>query len=87
MTFWAKRFVKEAIMREELEKYGAMYRLDDGKYYQVIVEAYNHNEAKRKVKRNISDSSWHEFEPSENIKERIEQNDYLYVYYIGKARD
>lgn len=87
MTIWVKKFVNEAIMRKELKLYGAMYRLSDGKYYKVIVTGYSQSEVERKLKKNFSDASWHEFQPTDREAELIESYDYLYVWYMRKARD
>ena len=87
MTIWVKKFVNEAILRNELEVYGAMYRLSDGKYYRVNTDAYSESEARRIFKKNLSDASYHEFQPTDSQKELIEIHDYLYVWYMGKARD
>jgi hypothetical protein len=84
MTNVVDRFVREAILRQKLRDYAAMYRLDDGKYYSIIVSAYNHEQAERMAKRRLSDWKVHEFQPNDYYKELIESHDYLYVFYIGK---
>lgn len=85
MASIVRRFIKEAICRETLNTYNAIYRLDNGKYYHIITDAYDEKEARRRVKRRLSDATYHEYEPSEYYKGMIENHKGLYVFYRGKA--
>jgi uncharacterized protein YggL (DUF469 family) len=80
-----KRFIKEAICRETLHTYGAVYRLSNGKYYRISTDAYTEKEARRMCKKLLTDSPLHECEPDEFTKLMVKNEKYLYVYDMGKA--
>lgn len=78
-----KRFVCEAILRQKSEKYVAIFKLDDGKYYRMYTDAYSYGDAERQFKKSVGYArSYHEIEPSKWDKAMVELHDYLYVLRI-----
>ena len=84
MRSWIRRFTNEAILRHELGKYHAMFKLDDGKCYEVIVTAYSHKEARKMILANLEGYAFREVQPSPVEEFFMEQSGYLSITKIGE---
>jgi len=82
MSNMIKRFVREGIRKQQLKRYGVVHKIDNGRYYEGILSAYDYEDAKRIFKKKRKDIVYFEVLPDDFYKEIIDSNE-LYSYEIG----